>query len=605
MKFILFSVNLCILLIFAPSIFAQLSGNSQGANLSEIDKKNKRQTEVAEQILVEAKQLKFPQDRAYVLGVVSEFVCRTGSKERAEKIFEESIKELNTAQKTEKNTDDKLYENLIYGNFPRTVIIQSIKKCDAEMAYKFLLQSRPPKLSQILDDLYKKLISPEPKSVADDALINELLNESSIKTQIIRSKPERLVEFINQDIEKVISYNTIDLIKSLNRKDSELANELMEKAVNKILRLKFYDYENKTPIKAGFYYNLLIAISFLRELEVEPSRNPLRLTISEETLKKLADVVSKEIIDSGLSWLSSDSLKTIKLYFPERITQLEKIKTDRENSPENLEKRKYRQMFKENLPDENILAAADTFSEKNKKNVLKFVACRQVGQGNFEKAKNLLDQNFTENRNSDILLSYVIYSNSLQFVGEKDYITALKFAEKIPVTSLSIEAQVFILKRFYSENPEQNKAQSLIMLSELTKQIDSIAKTENKIPGLGKILEAYALIDANQAFPLFDFLIFQTNKTDFVDPTNSLIKDIAPPGMRTKTRINFDFLETLKYLSKSDFDKTMLTINKFKNPISRIRVKLGIISNERVFSDFMENLQFCHKENSMIRFYIN
>ena len=598
MKLFQLFILLLILICLPIAFFAQIPGRGIS---TKSEKTPQPEMKAAEQILVDVKSLKSPQDRAYILGYVGEYVCKNGEKARAEKIFEESFREITVAQKSAKKTDGNIYENLIYGNFPRRIIIQSIANCDAEIAYKFLLQSRPPKLSQILDDFYKKQIYPEPKSVADEALNIEIERESSIKSQIIQKRPDLLAKLINQNIENAITYRTIDLLKELNKKDSALAAELTKKAINKILQLKFYDYEKKKPLRTGYFLNLSTAISFLRELGNDSPRGVSKINISEETLIRLADIISKETINSGLNWLSSDSLKTVERFFPERIEQLEKIKTDNLNSPDNLEKRNYRQMFNENLADEAILTTSENFSESNRKNVFRLIACRQVREGKFDKAKSLINEKFGGKGNPENLLSYVFYSNALRFFLEEDFENASALAKRIPDPLKNLDAQIFLLERFYAKNPEQNKAESLILLSELTKQFDSNSDVKNRVSGLGKILRVNALINAEQAFPLFEFLIYETNKTDDIDSFFGYLENTPTGSIRVKSSIKFEYPKTIKNLAKSDIDRTLLIINKLKRPVSRITLKLSIIKNNYSDYHYEDILDFCRLNNSPFR----
>ena len=592
---------LLILICLPCTFFAQIPRRGNPTNPETASQAGMK---AAEQILSEVGSLKFPQDRAYILSNVGEFLCRNGEKDRAGKIFEESLRELISAQTKAKKTDGNIYEHLIYGYHPRGLIIQAISNCDAEAAYNFLLQSRPLKLAQILDDFYKNRIYPEEKSVAGNAVNIEMFRESLLKLQISRNRPARLAEFIGQDIEKAITYRTIELIKELNRKDSALAGQLTEKAVNKILQLKFYDYEKKKPLRTGYDNNLLIAMSFLRELENEPPTGAIpKLIISEETLKRLADTISQETINSGVYLFFSDSMKTIKRFFPERIAQLEKVKTDISNSPDNLEKRKYRQMFKENLPDEAIVASAENFSESNQKDVFRLIACRQASEGKFDQAKSFITEKFGEKGMGRILLSYVFYSNALQFFSE-DFEKASASAGQIPDILINLDAQTSLLAGFYNKNPEQNKSEALILLSELTKQFDSTFAPENRESGLGKILRAYSLINAEQAFPLLEFLIYQTNKTDDSDSFFGSVEKLPTGGIRQKSGIKFGYAITVKHLAKSDIDRTLLVINKLNRPVSRIKLKLAVINTEQSDYRFQDILFFCSlsRRSNLIRF---
>ena len=127
-----------ILFLFSFSLFAQDAENAE---------KQKRLQKFAEEILTDAKNLKLPENRAIVLAQVGSHLWQT-DRERAEKLFRESINELINAQNEAENEDDQDYtfQGLLYGQSPRVSILNLIAGRDAELALELQLKSRPASL---------------------------------------------------------------------------------------------------------------------------------------------------------------------------------------------------------------------------------------------------------------------------------------------------------------------------------------------------------------------------------------------------------------------------------------------------------------------------
>jgi hypothetical protein len=312
--FRLFLLLICILSI-SSSFYSQIPGIPSfipsNKNTSKPSKVTSPEFRVAEEILIDVNKLPLPQDRAYVLSKVGEFFCEHRERERAEELFAKSIHELMFAQTHAKESEGNAYENLIYGNFPRSTILSSISQCDKQLALNYLYKSRPQKLISILDNYYRVAHTPTDNLIARAVLHWEIVMEFSNKQGVITKNPENLVQFIEDDFETSIGYKTLDYLKELYKTDPILANKLTENAVKQILKLKLYDYQNKTPVRNGISNNMWIAGWFLRTLGKENSDDKQLMTVSDNLLRELVDKISQEITNSGYISIDEFGLRTV------------------------------------------------------------------------------------------------------------------------------------------------------------------------------------------------------------------------------------------------------------------------------------------------------
>ncbi len=135
------------LLVFPFSVFAQ--SNDEAAK-----EKLRQETALLEQILTDAKNLRLPENRAFIYAKVGNALWQTDEK-RARALFQNSIADLIVAQteaEAEKGKKEYL-NNLIYGQSPRWDILNSIAARDAEFALDALIKTRPARITQAISNL--------------------------------------------------------------------------------------------------------------------------------------------------------------------------------------------------------------------------------------------------------------------------------------------------------------------------------------------------------------------------------------------------------------------------------------------------------------------
>ena len=316
---------------FTFSLFAQDS---------ERNKRIALETQVAQQLLYDLEKLPPDQNRAFVLVKAGQYLCRN-DKPRAEKLFERAIKELiiaqNNAEKPVGNDPGYLY----YGFSPRLFMIDSISQCDAELGYQYLQKSLPRSLSEIINDYYKNSILLKENNWGNYSLRWELTRERNLKSKITDKKPERLAEFINQDLKNYITPGTLNLLKALYKTDPTLAKQLTEKVFEKLLQLTLFD-ENKKPTLIEDGYNFQIAQSFLSALGKDQKYEKYPIRVSDELLMRFTDKFSQELLDNGFSWVDESALKIIRRFFPDRSDQFEQRRAEKLKDSES---QRYRELI--------------------------------------------------------------------------------------------------------------------------------------------------------------------------------------------------------------------------------------------------------------------
>jgi len=142
-KFFLFSL----LLLFSFHVFGQNPDDAA-------KEKQERELKLLEQILSDAKNLRLPENRAYIFARVGSALWQTDEK-TARKLFQNAVADLIAAQmevQNEKVSNRQYFQALLYGQSPRQDIINFIGNRDAELALEYLEKSRPPVIAEAVQN---------------------------------------------------------------------------------------------------------------------------------------------------------------------------------------------------------------------------------------------------------------------------------------------------------------------------------------------------------------------------------------------------------------------------------------------------------------------
>lgn len=580
-----------------PGIPSNIDGGDRSGNKTAPNRLNFQNREelyakrkiVLEQILTDIKKVKDPERRAGFLSAAGKNFCADGDKPKALELFEKAVSEYYQAKAAAEKINDQKSFSLIYGGAARIFIIQDINDCDPELAYQYLLKTRPQKLSENLNALYQ---NPD-DSILIPALRNtvgwEIVRESSLKREILKNKSDRLEEIIKSDLETFVSTRTLDSLNQLFSKNPSLATELTEKAVEKLIKVPMFDAVNKKPLFLPFPNSFQTAVSFLKAFEGDSRFNRNKIKISTDSLLKLADKIIKESIDAQWLWLFEEELKIIQRLLPDRYAQYEQMKAEKLRTPEEIEKQNLRELLKRNVAVEKLLSDAKNYSEKNQKEIYITAACRSAAEDDFKLTADILNENLADKANADKRLSIVLYSLAIEALKlqEKDYLKAEKLIGQMTDPQLRIDAQALLAQLLYYKSKTNNKEKALSLLSDAMKTLKEKADIINRYEAFSDIILGYSVVDPETAFLLFDSLL--NTKVKFKDNDEKYTKYYEIRDLRRIAIYggvaNFSSRKIISNLRNSNFEKTLNIIEK-KNPVeAKITHKLSLLNTEKLYDD--------------------
>lgn len=553
-------------------------------------KLKEQKKQVIGEILADIKKLENPDDRANFLAKAGKYLCQVKAKDRAEEVFEETINELLLVKKKER--ENSTYKTR-YGPFFHIFVLQEISACDPELAYEYLLRIRSPRVKKILEDFYRNpnIYKGDEKTTA---LVGWELNlESNIKSKIIWRKPERTLELIEHDINTFITHKTLETLRRIPKGKAAEADRLAEKAVKKLLVTDFFDEDNK-PTPSGLAPVYQTANRFLKYFGKTGNKRKYGPKISESLLIRLADKISSEQINSGNLAVYREELEIIRRYFPERFARIEQLKAEWLKTPEIIEAKSFEELKTGPTSAEILLSKAESFSDSYRQKIYTLAACRLVEEKRTAEAESFLQSKYPNEFYRSIKQSLIIYSHILDNLKYGDFQRAEYLIRQIPDPQLKTDALTVLAEKIFLKKQDSKKA--LMFLAEagdlLEQNLHKIVYSEAMID----IISAYALVAPDEAFPMFDKLLNQTdysNKLPVSFKGYNDYKDIGFIGY-SGYKNGFTYAPIVARLKNASFEKTLAIINKNKSPKTRVHTKTHLFERADIYNDYHGLENYCN-----------
>jgi len=378
------------------SIFAQSEDPA-------IKEKMRHETALYEQILADAKNLRLPENRAFIYAKIGNALWQTDEK-RARALFQNSINDLIAAQmeaEAEKGRKEHL-NNLIYGQTPRLDILYSIAVRDAEFALDAMLKTRPAKITQAMLNL-----DSGNHSQSQQHARNEIRSEQRIIAMTIEQSPQRAVKLLRESLKKDVTYETINLLRKVHEKDSEAANELAQLVGQKLLDTKL-DEDNQDSSFIQY---------FLNEFGKEKIQNIPALTVSERMLRDLTEKIVRFVLRPNATsfHINPSTLKIIEKFSPASIAQIKQRQAKFEN--QNGQNQAYNQLMQSDASPEMLLSQAEKYPRHNRAEIYRRAAEKTANSGNIVEAQKIITTNLSEEE-SERYLSQLNYNLASQAISQ-------------------------------------------------------------------------------------------------------------------------------------------------------------------------------------------
>ncbi len=372
----LFCLLVCVFPIF---IFAQDSDETAKT-------KQRRQTVLTEQILVDIPNLKLGENRALVYAKLGNIVWKTDEK-RARAFFQNAVGELINAQiSAEADKKNSGYQiDLMTGQTTRPQILQSIAARDAELALEYLYKTRPEAISKALSIPTAKNSKISNSSNNYSYLAqNEINLEQGFVRLAADQSPERAVKLLKESLKKGFSNETLNLLKKLHAKDALIADELASEIVGKLHSAGF---NSQNPVN---YQNINISINFLNEFIREKNPTEKALKFDDSQMRSLADKLISFYLQQNENRGYYDAYSILPIAEKLAPSSVERLKQTRRNSPRHGIYSDYDpevgKLLNGETTAEQLLSAAKKFPVSSRRQIYQRAANKLAQQGDINRA---------------------------------------------------------------------------------------------------------------------------------------------------------------------------------------------------------------------------
>jgi hypothetical protein len=166
-----------------------------------------------------AQLLKLPENRSYIFATAADLLWKHDEK-RARIFFNEALQELATTMKNSKMEDLQRGDSFWMISRQRQQIISSVARRDPQFALDLLQATRQAFTENM--PLYARMMD------------QELALEQSIAAEVAANDPKRALQMAQESLAKGISYQTMNLLRKLQRKDGEAATSFVGDLIKKL-----------------------------------------------------------------------------------------------------------------------------------------------------------------------------------------------------------------------------------------------------------------------------------------------------------------------------------------------------------------------------------
>lgn len=544
--------------------------------------RKKQFKDLTEQIIAEIPNLKLGENRALIYAKIGSLV-RKSDKKTAYALYQNAVSELIGAQmeaeSISKNRNN--YNSLINGQTPRTQILRIIAAQDAELALDFLYKTRPAMVSKAVASRSVKSNKIGSNEHNFDYLAqNEFNLEQTFISFAAEQNPERAVKLLEESLKKGFSSETLNLLKKLNKQDSEKATELAGEIISKLIQSKFTD-KNQPNLQ-----NVNIAVSLLTEFANENTISESKLKINSDQLQNLANELINFYLEKAAQNNNLHTYSIVRIaekFAPAKVESLKNLRKGNSRGfvANNDYQEEINKVISSEISPEQMIAEARKFPVNLRGNIYHSAANKFAAAGNLTGALGLLNDNF-EDAALDEAVRSLYWSYAYQLINEEKFVEAENLMNNFPEDS-RIASYIVLANAVYQKNPKVNKSQAIAILAKARALISVKPENSQELNLIMQIIQSCSQIDASEAMTLYEPLIPQMNELSeaaavihgFQTSNNVRQGEFSLAGGDSYGFYGADF-SVFQIFAKNDFDRTINLINMFTRSEIRLSLKIQI-----------------------------
>jgi hypothetical protein len=590
MKAALLFIALAVFCFSAPGQTTPTESNTEKEKVQK--ELETRVLQMLDQAVGDAVNLKLARNRAVVYAIAGDLYWKFDEK-RARELFrscESEILAANEEADKEKKENEDLYAGVFeFGGSIRSEILPMIGKHDADLALQMLVSTRPAKLTEAM----MKAVLPNAKqeggymnfSPDQYRVQQEIALEQQFALLVAEQNPDKAIKLLKDSLSKGLSWNVMPLLQKIYKKDEKKAAALADDVVRKIVETDLT--KKRDDLHAGIQF-----LEYATQPIPTKASKEKAFQFSETQVRDIANKIIATFMqpNSSLEMIMamSNVIPTLEKVVPEKTLPLKQKQAEMSKNlpPEVKQMQQQRKLWSQSSTPEEILADLPKLNEIEKAAAYSSLSNKISGIDDEVRAKKLIDQIPDEkarNQANERFESAKIGRAAND--GKLD--DARKLIKNLSQKKTQIQKLVALAMQFHKKNTEKDIETAVSLMKDAKALANEFPEDENELNDLMEIVRGYAVVDAPEAFRIFEPIVDQLN--DFVQASAILSKYnkrnqnfkkgellMKVNGYSWDGLLLFRYIDQIQLLGKADMNKMSSFSDKFQRTDARTIVKLFI-----------------------------
>ncbi len=525
-----------------------------------------------EETLNSAQQLKLPENRAYIFAAAADLLWKHDEK-RARVFFQEALTNLSEAMKSTGVGNDFGASLWTFIN-QRQQIITKIARRDPQLALDLLQSTR----QAFTDNLpsYARMMD------------QELMLEQSIAAEVAAKDPKRALQMAQESLAKGVSYQTLNLLRKLQQKDSDSAATFTGDIIKKLGSTDFAKEHEASYVAQGLL-RMLIQPERPRAAAgtTDKTKSITPLSVDDQTLRDLIDIVTTAAMNSSPDrpnvMMIQSLLPEIEKRAPESAAQIRRklAETNEKMDPRFKQMYQYSELMREGKPEAMIEAAAKAPPDV-RTNLYRMAVTNMVKDGDLEGARKVVVDNLTGDDRDRWLAN--IDQQLIQRALKADKVEeARKMLERINPKEVRLGQIANLATSLFKKGDRKS---ALLLLDETQELVNRPPENQQEIKAMIQVARAFALIEPARVFRILEPVVDQANA--LLAAAALLEKFGADRGIfkdgefKMQTTWSYSYAFSVQYqkemaaLARADFARTRALADRFQRDEARLLARITL-----------------------------
>ena len=566
-------------LLGATPSFAQEPNDKQERETKERQELEKKTLALLNEVASASWGLKAVENRSFVMAAAAELLWDSDQK-RARTLYWDAMNSLNLSSVGRSSTENpskadlqKLQQEFVIVFELRQSMLRKVARRDAQLALDMLRATRQVQFQ---------------KSDGGVQFLDDRELEQEIAAEVVARDPAQALQLARESLAKGFSYQLLNLLYLLNRKDREKATQFAGEIIAKLRSANLATDQRASTIATELVESSRNRSSRLVNSSAISGPTPLALT--DEQKRELVDSLTNAALtvsaNSSLLYEIRQLTAEIDQFFPERREALEK-KLAAFNQTLNKEQREgndFNTLIREGRAEDLVRKASSPEGEKHRAVWYGQAVLIAVGRGQTESFREFISREIKDEGERNKALEFLDYQEVELAVYKKRADDLQKLLPKIRRKEQRARAMAE-LAIMLKEKGDDQAATSL--LDEAATLIKTNVKDESQATALLALLGAYALVDPPKAFAMAERTIDQANDQL---ATLLLLDRVFKSGVLKKGEILleqsavlpidfmvFKYRKSMLALAKADFGRTRALADRFDRNELRVMARLLLV----------------------------